>query len=84
MNRATLKALAQSYDNDESPGVKPLTRDDIREWAEDSAGGGLPAVSARPFAAWLDEEAFYDFNGDGDKTNEQVLKGALFYWVGGR
>ncbi|WP_086559953.1 hypothetical protein [Streptomyces africanus] len=81
MNRATLKALAEMGPGDDRPGVKAITRGDIREWAE--GDGGLPAVSARPFAAWLDEEAFYDFNEDGDKTNEEVLKGARAHWVGG-
>lgn len=79
MDRKTLKALAEMESGDDRPGVRPLSRNDIREWAEDE--GGLPAVSARPFAAWLDEN-FYDFNEDGEATNEQVLKGARAHWVG--
>lgn len=79
MNRATLKAPAEMEPGDDRPGVKALEHDDIREWAE--GDGGLPAVSARPFADWLDD-AFYDFNEDGDKTNEDVLKGARAHWVG--
>lgn len=79
MDRTLLKALAEMEDGDSRPGVKALTRYDIREWAEDD--GGLPAVSARPFAAWLNE-VFYDFNEGGELTNEQVLKGARAHWVG--
>ena len=74
MDRKLLKALAEMEDGDDRDGVKPLTVNDIREWAEDPHGGGLPAVSARPFATWLDE--------DGERTNEQVLKGARAHWVG--
>lgn len=79
MNRTLLKALAEMEDGDDRPGVKALTLNDIREWAEDE--GGLPAVSARPFAAWLNE-VFYSFNEDGECTNEDVLKGARAHWVG--
>lgn len=79
MNRALLKALAEMESGDDRPGVKAITRNDIREWAEDE--GGLPAVSARPFAVWLDE-VFYEWNEGGDFTNEDVLKGARAHWVG--
>lgn len=79
MNQSLLKALAEMEDGDDRPGVKALARNDIREWAEDA--GGLPAVSARPFAAWLNE-VFYEWNEDGELTNEQVLKGARAHWVG--
>jgi hypothetical protein len=80
MNRSLLKALAEVEDGDDRPGVKPLTIHDIREWAE--GDGGLPSPSARAFADWLGDE-FYEFNPDGDKTNEQVLKGARAHWIGG-
>lgn len=79
MDRELLKALAEMEDGEDRPGVKSLTVHDIREWAE--GDGGLPAVSARPFATWLNE-VFYDWNEDGEATNEQVLKGARAYWVG--
>lgn len=81
MNRKQLKALAEMEDGDDRPGVKPVDQYDIREWAEDPHGGGLPTPSADAFANWLDN-AFYGFNEDGDKTNEDVLKGARAHWVG--
>lgn len=81
MNRSLLKALAEMEDGDDRPGVKAVTVSDIRYWAQDDNGGGLPAPSARAFAAWLDE-CFYEWNGDGDQTNEDVLKGARAHWVG--
>lgn len=56
----------------------------IKEWALSDAGGSLPDVSARPFATWLD----FTWNDFGDEseiqTNEDVLKGALEHWTGGR
>lgn len=79
MDRKLLKALAEMEGGDDRPGVKALTVHDIREWAE--GDGGLPAVSARPFATWLDE-IFYDWNEGGELTNGDVLKGARAHWVG--
>lgn len=56
--------------------------DDILEWAQTDTGGGLPYVSAQPFASWLDSVwSDYD-DGTGDQTNEDVLKGALSFWTG--
>lgn len=81
MNRTTLKALAEMEDGDDRPGVKALSAYDIREWAEDPHGGGLPAVSADAFTKWLGD-AFCDWNEEGDKTNEDVLKSARAHWVG--
>lgn len=82
MNRKKLKALAEMEDRDDRPGVEPVDQDDIREWAEDPNGGGLPGPSADAFANWLDD-AFFSFNEEGDKTNEEVLKGARAHWIGG-
>jgi hypothetical protein len=57
---------------------------EILAWATSETGGGLPDVSARPFATWLD----FTWNDFGDEseiqTNEDVLKGALEHWTGGR
>jgi hypothetical protein len=81
MNKNLLKALAEMEDGDDRPGVKALSTYDIREWAEDPHGGGLPAVSADAFAKWLDG-VFYDWSEDGETTNEDILKGARAHWVG--
>ena len=54
----------------------------ILNWARNDDGGGLPDVSAEPFAAWLNQEwSDYD-DGSGKMTNEDVLKGALAFWTG--
>jgi len=52
----------------------------IYAWA--LSDGGLPAVSARPFAVWLDEN-WNEFDDGEDKlTNKDVLEGALEHWTG--
>lgn len=54
----------------------------IKRWALSSTGGGLPEVSARPFATWL-HDSWNDFDdGSGTMTNEVILKGALAFWKG--
>lgn len=54
---------------------------DIREWA--LTDGGLSRLSASAFAVWLDT-AWNDFDdGSGTRTNEDVLKSALWEWRGG-
>lgn len=54
----------------------------ILDWALSDTGGGLPEVSARPFARWLNNE-WNDFADEsGAQTNEDVLKGALMHWMG--
>lgn len=83
MDRKMLKARAAMEDGDDRPGVQALELLDIVDWASEPSGGGLPEPSATAFAEWLDEEVC-TFNEDGDKTNEDVLKGALSYWTGGR
>lgn len=65
-----------------------LTRDEIREWAHDRDGGRLPHYSAPAFADWL-YDAWGDFEAPEapetpELTNEDVLKGALADWTGGR
>ena len=54
----------------------------IKEWAMSDEGGGLPSVSARPFAAWIDSEWNGFDDGSGTQTNEDILKGALDFWRG--
>lgn len=57
-----------------------FTEQDIRTWATEH--GGLPDVSAFPFASWLDQ-SWNDYNdGSGTQTNEDVLTGALGFWTG--
>lgn len=52
----------------------------ILDWAQNT--GGLPGVSASPFADWLDS-AWNDYDdGSGTQTNEQILKSALEFWTG--
>jgi hypothetical protein len=59
-----------------------FTQDMILEWAKSESGGGLPSVSARPFAEWIDR-SWNDFDdGEGKLTNEDVLKGAQEFWTG--
>jgi hypothetical protein len=54
---------------------------EMLKWAT-SDEGGLPDVSARPFAAWLDG-SWNDFDdGFGTLTNEDILKGAVAFWTG--
>jgi hypothetical protein len=54
----------------------------IKNWTESDTGGGLPAVSAQPFANWINNQ-WNDFDdGSGTQTNEDVLKGALAFWTG--
>ena len=54
----------------------------IKEWAVSDKGGGLPLVSAQPFANWLNNE-WNDFDdGEGKLTNADVLYGAWKHWTG--
>lgn len=56
-------------------------------WAQDQNGGALPRYSAQPFANWV-HNAWDDFLGDpeddANTTTEDVLKGAVADWCGGR
>lgn len=81
MDKLNPDALAECGDGelDEREGVQPVTEMMISEHAIDSHG--LPPYSARPFAAWL-HEVWNDFNEDGDKTNGEVIAGALADWRG--
>lgn len=70
-----IKALADFED-------ESFDRHAIRRWAHEQAG--LPPVSAEPFSWWLNGE-WNEFDDEtGTQTNEDVLKGALAYWTGGR
>lgn len=75
------KALAESGDSelDEREGVQEVTEEMIRDYVTDQEE--LPAVSARPFAAWLHQD-WNDWNEDGALTNGEVISGALDYWRG--
>ena len=57
-------------------------KSEILAWATSDQGGGLPSVSARPFAAWLDGMWNQYSDESGTQTNEDVLKGALSFWTG--
>lgn len=57
-------------------------QNDILDWAKSSTGGGLPPVSAEPFAAWLND-TWNEYNDeDREQTNGEVLKSALEFWTG--
>lgn len=79
VNRKKMKAQAEMHDGDDRSGVMALEEHEIRDWA--LADGGLPGPSARAFASWINT-VFFDWNEDGELTNEQVLKGARANWVG--
>ncbi|WP_395759463.1 hypothetical protein OIE82_27055 [Streptomyces althioticus] len=74
-------ALAESGDEelDTREGVQEVTEDMILSYV--LCGNELPPESARPFAEWL-EGVWFSFNEDGDKTNGQVISGALAHWRG--
>lgn len=55
---------------------------DILDWATSDTGGGLPRVSAEPFAAWLNNTWNEYSDEDREQTNEEVLKSALDHWTG--
>lgn len=67
-----------------------LDERDIQNWAghpDPADGGCLPERSARAFADWLWDNwgDFLDGDEDDDHTTvEQVLKGAVTEWCGGR
>lgn len=79
-----LKALAPVDFFDDRPGAGEVPEyNQMVEWARET--GGLPIYSARPFARWM-EERWYDFSDDPDSTTtvEQVLRGGVEDWCGGR
>lgn len=57
---------------------------EILAWTTSDAGGSLPNVSARPFTEWLNGTWNQFDDGSGTQTNENILKGALEHWTGGR
>lgn len=83
MNTFDPDALAECGDSesDQRPTVQPVTASMIR--AHVIEHNMLPPHSAVPFAAWL-ADAWGDLNEDGDKTNGQVLGGALADWRGNK
>jgi hypothetical protein len=82
MDELNPDALAEcGYDLDNRPEVQRVTTAMINQYVIDA--GELPSHSAQPFAAWL-ADAWTDFNEDGDKTNGQVIAGALADWRGGK
>ena len=74
---------ASEYDPDSPRGVDPYSM--ILEWAISMLPnhGNLPGVSAQPFANWLNNQ-WSDFTDDDELTVEDVLKGAIVDWCGGR
>lgn len=82
-SKDTYEALAEMTDGDDRPGVKPLSRGDIREWAEAEDGGRMTPTAADYFTEWLVYHRRSFTDGSGLQTNEDVLKGALDLWVNG-
>lgn len=82
MDKLNPDALAEcgEYEEDKRPGVQSASRAMIFEYVIDTRA--LPAVSARPFSAWLDE-CWNDWNEDGWLTTGAVIIGALAHWRGG-
>ncbi|MFB7858839.1 hypothetical protein [Rhodococcus qingshengii] len=80
MEKVDESALAEGPDDsgeDTREGVQVLTDDMIREWALSH----LPPPSATAFTGWI-WDVWLDWNECGDKTNGQVLYGALADWRG--
>ena len=75
-------ALATSgdYALDSRAGVQEV--DDVMIENYVVSTGALAGTSAARFSVWL-SEVFNDFNEDGDRTNGQVVAGALHDWRGG-
>jgi hypothetical protein len=75
-------ALAENGDGelDSREGVQEVDEDMLYEFVTVTCKT-LPPESARPFASWL-YEVWTSFNEDGDKTNRQVIDGALAHWRG--
>lgn len=83
------KALATCYEDtilsSERKPVRPGVQVDVDEdMIYDYVVGieALPPVSARPFAAYIDENWFNYNEEPGDLTNEKLIEGALAYWRG--
>lgn len=81
MNKLNPDALAECGDTelDGRTAVQPITEMMLFGYVMDTEE--LPEYSARPFAAWL-YEMWNDFNEDGDRTNGEVIAGALADWRG--
>jgi hypothetical protein len=83
MNRALLKAPAEMESGDDRPGVKPLSRNDIREWAEAEDGGRMLPAGASYFTEWLAHHFHSFVDGSGLQTNKDTLEKALDLWING-
>lgn len=81
MDKLDPKALAECGDAelDDRVTVQPVTPAMIREHVVSAEE--LPIESARPFAAWLDEN-WNGYNEEGNLTNGDVIAGALAFWRG--
>lgn len=76
-----LAAPAADYDPDSPRGMDPFRL--IQDWALDPEYGSLPGPSARPFSDWL-SNCWANWCDEEDVTVEDVLKGAVEEWCGGR
>ena len=65
---------------DRRAGVQPVTEEMIRGYVLDN--NELPEYSARPFAAWLDNN-WFEYSEPETRTNKEVIDGALVDWRGG-
>lgn len=81
MEKLDPAALATCGDDDldTRERVQPVDAYMIEEYVTDAEE--LPAASAHPFAEWINA-VWNDFNEDGDKTNGDVIAGALAHWRG--
>lgn len=85
-DRLNPDALAETSEDEGAPaderrpGVQPVDAGMIERYALDTGELHVPE-SARAFGAWLHEN-WYDFNEDGDRTNGQIVAGALAAWRG--
>lgn len=83
--REFLKDRAADWGIDGPKGITSEPYSRILDWAlgTDAASGQLPTESAKPFANWLNG-VWDDFADDEEATVEDVLKGAVTQWCGGR
>ena len=87
MKKPTLRVFLRMQHGEvlADPGVSLYLEGLIREWAGSAkpGEGNLPGVSAGAFAAWLD--AWWGaFTEESETPVEDVLKGAVAEWCGGR
>lgn len=88
MRRPTLRAFLAMQHGEataDGGGVSVHLKGLIHEWAigMKPGEGSLPSVSAEAFAVWMD--AWWDaYTEESELTVEDVLKGAVTEWCGGR